>query len=114
MIVCTLFASDEEEEHGEEDKGEVDEFCLEVRFLEYHCSEEEGDDDAATAYHGDDADHGVVHAKGVEIGKVGSGEEYGDEDDAPIPMEWGGLLACRIPEEKEHEEHHEELVDVVP
>ena len=31
-----------------------------------------------------------------------------------MPVEWGGLLACWVPEQEKHREHHKELVDVVP
>lgn len=82
--------------------------------MEDECSEEETDDDAASAYHRNYGYHGSVHAEGIEVCKVGSGEEYADEDDAPVPVEGGGVLVIWPPEEKEHGEHNEELVDVVP
>ena len=61
-------ASDEEEKHGEQDEGEVDELGAEILLVEDHGTEEETDDDGATPHHGDDADHGTVEAEGVEVG----------------------------------------------
>lgn len=46
-----LPASDEEEKHGEEDKGEVDNLRFEILLVECYCSEEETDDDTAAAHH---------------------------------------------------------------
>ena len=82
--------------------------------MKHHRTEEEADDDTASANHRDDGDHGTIKTEGVEVGEVGCGEEDGDEDDAPVPTEWGCLLVGGPPEEEEHGEHHEELVDVVP
>ena len=82
--------------------------------MEEHSSEEEGDDDGSSAYHADDADHGIIVTEGIEIDKIGSSEEKGDEDDTGIPSKRCGAMTVGIPQEDEHEEHHEELVDVVP
>ena len=82
--------------------------------MEDECSEEETDDYTAATHHGDDGYHGSVETEGIEVCKVGCGEEDADEDDAPVPMEGRGALVVRPPEEQEHEEHHEELVDIVP
>ena len=82
--------------------------------MEDEGSEEETDDDAATAHHGNDGYHGSVQAEGIEVCEVGGGEEYADEDDAPVPMEGGGAFVVWPPEEEEHGEHHEKLVYVVP
>lgn len=106
--------ANKQEEHGEEDEEKVDDFRLEVFLVEDHRTEEEADDDAAATHHGDDRNHGTVESEGIEVSEVGCGEENADEDDAPVPMEWGGLLVGGPPQEEEHGEHHEELVDVVP
>ena len=82
--------------------------------MEHHGTEEETDQHGAAPHHGDNGNHGSVEAEGVEIGKVGGGEEHRDEDDAPVPTEGGSLLAEREPQEEEHGKHHEELVEGVP
>ena len=111
---CSSLRADEEEEHGEKDKSEVEEFGPEVLLVEEHSTTEEGDDHATPSDHADDANHSFVLTEGVEIDEIGCREEDRDEDDAPIPMEGRGLLAMGIPEHQQHDEHHEELIDVVP
>ncbi len=49
-----LFGAEVEEDHAEEDEGEVDGFAAEVLLLEDNRGEEEADDDAAAADHRDD------------------------------------------------------------
>ena len=39
---------------------------------------------------------------------------WSDEDDAPVPMEWSGVLLCWPPDHQEHGSHEETLVDIVP
>ena len=82
--------------------------------MEDGSTEEEADDDRATANHAHDTNHGSGQAEGVEVYEVGSREEYADKDDAPVPMEWGGVLLRRPPYHQEHRSHQEALVDVVP
>ena len=82
--------------------------------MEGHRSEEEADHDRTSAYHRDNGYHGAVQTQCIEICKVGGGEEYADENDAPVPAEWGGLLVGGPPQQEEHREHHEELVNVIP
>ena len=77
-------------------------------------SEEEADDDRTSANHADDTDHGSRQAQCVEIYEIGSRKEDTDEDDAPMPMEWGGVLLGRPPYHQEHRTHEEALVDVIP
>ena len=113
--LCVLaLTAQEQEEHGEEDEEEVEELGFEVLLMKDHGAEEEADNDGTSTHHGDDGDHGAIQSEGIEVGEVGGGEEDADEDDAPVPMERGGLLVGGPPEEEEHGEHHEELVDVVP
>ena len=64
--------ADEEEEHGEEDKSEVEEFSSEIPLMKEHGATEEGDDNATTTDHADDTDHGFVLTEGIEIDEVGS------------------------------------------
>ena len=82
--------------------------------MEDGCTEEEADDDRTAADHADDTDHGSRQAQCVEIYEIGSRKEDADEDDAPMPMEWGGVLLGRPPYHQEHGSHEEALVDVVP
>ena len=49
-----LSGAEIEEDHAEEDEGEVDGFAAEVLLLEDNRGEEEADDDAAAADHRDD------------------------------------------------------------
>ena len=106
--------ADVEEEHAEEDKGEVKGLGLEVALVEEPGAEEETDDDGAATDHRDDADHGIGQGEGVEVHEVGRGEEEGYADDGPRPVEGCGLLMLGPPEQQEHHKHHEALVDVVP
>ena len=62
--------------------------------MEDGCTEEEADDDRTAADHADDTDHGSRQAQCVEIYEIGSRKEDADEDDAPVPVEWGGVLLC--------------------
>ena len=84
-----LFGSEIEEEHSEQDEEKIHELCLEVLLVEDGCSEEEADDDRTTANHAHDTDHGTRQTERIEIYEVGSRKEDADEDDAPVPMEWG-------------------------
>ena len=82
--------------------------------MEDGCSEEKADDDRTAADHADDTDHGSRQAQCVEIYEISSRKEDADEDDAPMPMEWGGVLLGRPPYHQEHGSHEEALVDIVP
>ena len=109
-----LLRSEVEEEHTEQDEEEIYELRLEVLLVEDGCTEEEADDDRTTADHAHDTDHGTRQAERIEIYEVGSREEDADEDDAPVPMEWGGVLLRWPPDHQEHGSHEEALVDIVP
>ena len=82
--------------------------------MEDSSSEEEADDDRTSADHADDTDHGSRQAQCVEIYEIGSRKENTDEDDAPMPMEWSGVLLVWPPDHQQHSSHQEALVDVVP
>ena len=84
-------------EHTEQYQEKVHKLRLQVLLVEDGSTEEEADDDRATANHAHDTNHGSGQAEGVEVYEVGSREEYADEDDAPVPMEWGGVLLGRPP-----------------
>ena len=107
-------AADKEKNHRQYDEREVYEFGFQVLLLEDKRPEEERYHYAATPDHADDANHGAVKAEAVEIDEICGREEDADEYDAPVPLEWGGALACGIPKEKQHDKHHAQLVDVVP
>ena len=51
-----------EEEHTDKDQQKVDYLASEVLFMEYHGSEQERYHYTASAYHGYDGNHGIVHA----------------------------------------------------
>ena len=68
-------------------------------------SEEEADDDRTATNHAHDADHGTRQTQCVEINEIGCRKEDADEDDAPVPMEWGGVLLGRPPYHQEHRTH---------
>ena len=82
--------------------------------MEDGCTEEEADDDRTTTDHTYDTDHSTRQAERIEIYEVGSREENADEDDAPVPMEWSGVLLRWPPDHQEHGSHEEALVDIVP
>ena len=102
-----------EEQETEEDEGKVDDLTLEVLLVEEQGAKEEGDDNTAATDHRHDADHGTWLAERIEIEEVGRAQEDADERDAPVPMEQR-LPATGPPEEHQHAEHHEALVDVIP
>lgn len=113
-MLCRLLCSEIEEQHSEQNEKKVNKLSLEVLLVEDGCSEEEADDDRTAADHTDDTDHGSRQAQCVEIYEISSRKEDADEDDAPMPMEWGGVLLGRPPDHQEHGSHEEALVDVVP
>ena len=113
-MLCRLLCSEIEEQHSEQNEKKVNKLSLEVLLVEDGCTEEEADDDRTAADHADDTDHGSRQAQCVEIYEIGSRKEDADEDDAPMPMEWGGVLLGRPPYHQEHGSHEEALVDVVP
>lgn len=106
--------ADEQEEHGDKHQKQVNNLRFEVLLVEDHRTEQETDNYGTTAHHRDNGNHGTLKAEGIEVSKVGCREEQRDEDDAPVPSEWRGLLVGGPPEEEEHQEHHEKLVDIVP
>ena len=113
-MLVVFSTAEVEEEHAQEDEGKVDDFCLEVLFVEEEGSEEEGDDNAGAAYHRHDGNHGIGKAQRIEIDEVGSAEEEADEDDHPIPTKGCGTMMTRPPQQQQHDAHHATLVDVVP
>ena len=50
-------------------------------------SEEEADDDTASAHHAYNTDHRTWQTQRIEIYEVGCTEEDADEDDGPMPAE---------------------------
>ena len=52
--------------------------------------------------------------QGDKVGVIGKGQEYGYEDDGPLPLEWGGLVAGGPPEAEEDDRHQGQLVEVAP
>ena len=53
--------------------------------MEDEGTDEEGDKDAAATYHGDDGYQGLGEAQSIEIDKVSSTKEDGDEGDGAFP-----------------------------
>ena len=52
--------------------------------------------------------------QGDKVGVIGQGQEDGDEDDGPLPLEGGGVLTGGPPEGKEDDRHQGQLVEVAP
>ena len=52
--------------------------------------------------------------QGDKVGVIGQGQEYGYEDDGPLPLEWGGLVAGGPPHSEEDDRHQGQLVEVAP
>ena len=72
------------------------------------------DDNRTAANHAHDTDHGARQTQSIEINEVGCRKEDTDEDDTPVPVEWGRILLGRPPYHQQHGSHEETLVDVVP
>ena len=82
-----LFPAQPQQEHAEQDEGEVDGFAAQVLLAEEQGTEHEADHDAAPPHHAHDADQGSVQRQAVEIHIVGYAQEQADEQDAPSPTE---------------------------
>ena len=109
-----LQGADEEEEEAQEDQEEVDDLALEVLFVEEQGAAEEAYYYAGAAYHGDDRYHGGTLGQGYEVGVIGQSQEYGYEDDGPLPLEGSGTLAGGPPKGEEDYRHQGQLVEVAP
>ena len=113
VFLLSMLCAQIQEHHSQKHEEEVESLALSVLLVKDECSEEERNDYASAAHHAHDANHCSVEAEAVEVHKVGRAQEERDEDDAPVPVEWGSALALRIPQQQHHRSHHEELVDVV-
>ena len=80
-IDAALATAEVEEKHAKEDQCQVNGFGAQVLLVEHQRPHGEGDHDAATTYHRDNADHGSGKAQGIEIGEVSHREEERDERD---------------------------------
>ena len=76
-----------EEEHSKQYQEKIDKLSLEVLLVKDGGSEEEADDDTASAHHAYDTDHRTWQTQRIEIYEVGCTEEDADEDDGPMPAE---------------------------
>ena len=93
-----LQRTNKEEEQTQENEQEVDDFALEVFLVEEEGTAEEAYYYAGAADHGDYGYHGGTLGQGYEVGVVSEGQEDGYEDDGPLPLEGGGVLAGGPPE----------------
>jgi len=109
-----LQGADEQEEEAEEDQQEVDDLAAQVFLVEEEGAAEEAYYDAAAADHGDYGYHGGALGQGDEVGVVSEGQEDCYEDDGPLPLEGGGVLAGGPPHGEEDHSHQGQLVEVTP
>lgn len=114
MLMSESPAAYIQEDHTQEDEGQVNGLCLQVLLTEEHSATHKGDDDGAATHHRDDADHCCWQGQGIEVHEVGCREKHADANDSPVPMERRGLLVLRPPQQHQHSQHHEALVDIIP
>ena len=82
--------------------------------MEKQSAKKEADDDASSANHRHNGNHGAGKAQGIEVGEVGRAQEEADADDAPVPTKRSGVLMGGPPQNGHHQAHHAHLVEVVP
>ena len=96
-----------QEDHGDDDKEQVERLALYVLLLEDEPAGNESYHNPGTSYEADDRDEGSRKRQCIEIAEVGHGEEDRDADDLPFPLK---RMFCAMsfghPKHEANDAHH--------